>query len=132
NGRVARAVASVYSYRAASVPLLIFADRRFEYFDALQSADLGDTRPLVRFFFDAGITAMNLVTENARTARAPDAHDAFRNLQVLLTAQGGLTHQELDQVANNFINSGVTIIKQHAEELVVPRSEWLAIGRDQL
>lgn len=37
NGRVARALASIFYYRAASIPLMILSDNRREYFSSLRS-----------------------------------------------------------------------------------------------
>lgn len=41
NGRVARALASVYTYRSHSIPLLVLVDNRNEYISALEAADRG-------------------------------------------------------------------------------------------
>lgn len=64
NGRVARALASLYFYRAASVPLVIFANQRLGYFDVLHLADEGQIGSLLGFFRDRGIDTMQLVTES--------------------------------------------------------------------
>jgi Fic family protein len=42
NGRVSRALSSVFLYRRPGVPLVIFADQKPAYIDALESADAGD------------------------------------------------------------------------------------------
>lgn len=99
NGRVARALASTYFYRAASVPVLILADQRDDYFARLRSADLGDPLPFVTFIGDAGRAAMGMVAESMREAAGPRAADALGDLRQLLTAQGGLTHADLDTIA---------------------------------
>ncbi|HYU31707.1 MAG TPA: Fic family protein [Thermoanaerobaculia bacterium] len=71
NGRIARALASVYFYRCCSIPLLIFANQRLAYFGALHGADLGELPPLIGFFRDRGIDTMQLVTESLDTAGLP-------------------------------------------------------------
>lgn len=76
NGRVARALASVFFYRALSIPFLVFANQRNAYFDALHQADLGAGRPLLTFFRDRGIDTIQLVVDNLMTAEAP-APDVF-------------------------------------------------------
>lgn len=70
NGRVARALASVYFYRACSIPFLVFANQKPAYLDALHTADLGVLRPLLVFFRDRGIDTLQLVSENLRTGEA--------------------------------------------------------------
>ncbi|HEX3553627.1 MAG TPA: Fic family protein [Thermoanaerobaculia bacterium] len=71
NGRVARALASVFFYRAHSIPFLVFANQRTSYFDALHQADLGQARPLLAFFLDRGIDTLQLVIDHLLTAEAP-------------------------------------------------------------
>src|SRR5947199_7786630 len=61
NGRVARALASVFFYRAHSIPLVIFSNQRPAYIDALAAADRGDHSPVISFFLDRGIDTMQLV-----------------------------------------------------------------------
>ena len=70
NGRVARALASVYFYRTPSIPFLVFANQKPAYLDALHEADLGHLRPLLVFFRDRGIDTIQLVSENLRTGEA--------------------------------------------------------------
>jgi Fic family protein len=70
NGRIARALASVYLYRNLSIPLVVYANQRLAYFDALAMADEGDPRPWLDFVVSRGIDAMQLVEETLRTATA--------------------------------------------------------------
>jgi Fic family protein len=71
NGRVARALASTFFYRAQSIPLVIFENQRPAYLDSLRAADLGDFRQVISFFLDRGIDTMQLVSESLMTAVAP-------------------------------------------------------------
>jgi Fic family protein len=103
NGRVARAVASTFYYRAASIPLLIFADQRPRYLAALQNADASNFQPFINFIFQRGLSAMDLVSESLKTAKSPAPEGLMKRLRGALTAQGGLTHQELDQVAHRLV-----------------------------
>ncbi|MCY4193985.1 MAG: Fic family protein, partial [bacterium] len=50
NGRVARALASLVLIRAGWFPLVISRTNRGKYIDALEHADAGDIKPLVRLF----------------------------------------------------------------------------------
>lgn len=61
NGRVARALASVYLYRSPGVPLVVFADQRDRYLDALEAADGGDSGPFVRFVETRTVDAVSLL-----------------------------------------------------------------------
>jgi Fic family protein len=71
NGRVARALASTFFYRAQSIPLVIFENQRPAYLDALVTADRGDHGPVISFFRDRGIDTMQLVAESLMTASLP-------------------------------------------------------------
>jgi Fic family protein len=83
NGRVARAVASVYTYRAASVPLLILNEQRDAYFEALAMADAGDPRPFVEFIASASGEAVELAHDSLRTAQAPQPGDILQKFDEL-------------------------------------------------
>jgi len=98
NGRVARALASVYFYRCCSIPLLVFANQRLAYFDSLHAADLGELRPLTGFFRDRGIDTMQLVVENLRTVGAGSPEDLSRRVRDLL-ARKMPTAKELQNLA---------------------------------
>ncbi len=75
NGRVARALASVFFYRAHSIPLLVFANQRTPYLDSLRQADLGQARPFLEFFLNRGIDTFQLVIDHLVTAEAPGLGD---------------------------------------------------------
>jgi Fic family protein len=120
NGRLARAIASAYTYRAASVPLLVLAHQRDAYFAALGAADSGDPDPFVGFTASAIREAVELVTETLKTAQAPQPESVLENFKELLLVQGDLTHQQLDQVANEFVDVLVEIISQLKDSLVLP------------
>jgi hypothetical protein len=61
NGRVARALSSVFLYRSPGVPLIVFADQRNEYYDALESADNGDPFPFLRFMMTRTVEAIGII-----------------------------------------------------------------------
>lgn len=103
NGRVARALASVYFYRAVSIPLLVFANQKLAYLDALHEADLGDLSPLIGFFRDRGIDTIQLVAENLQTAIAGTPEDLSRRVRNLL-ARKVLTEREMQALAFRMID----------------------------
>jgi Fic family protein len=120
NGRVARAVASTYFYRATSVPLLILAEQRSPYFAALEAADQGNTEPFIKFIGEAGRDAIGMVTEALRTALAPSPAVAVRELGTLLSAQGGLTHLELDAIGNRLQNEIQAMVRDIVNSIELP------------
>jgi Fic family protein len=120
NGRVARAVASTYLYRGASIPLLILLDQRTPYFVSLEAADRGDRKDFVRFVADAAQSAMGMVIESMRTALAPRSADAVKALGSLLTAQGGLTHHELDIVGRRLQEEVTNFVAEALDGIDLP------------
>lgn len=98
NGRVARALASVYFYRSLSIPLVVFAHQRPQYFDALEQADRGDPLPWLGFVADRGIDTMQLVVESLRSASAPRPEEIAERLDSTFGSRGR-THAELDNLA---------------------------------
>lgn len=87
NGRVARALASIYFYRAVSIPLLVFAHQKLAYIDALHEADLGDLSPLITFFWDRGVDTMQLVAENLRGVVLPSPEELGLRIRENLSSQ---------------------------------------------
>lgn len=64
NGRVSRALASVFLIRDFGIPLLIFSDQRDLYYDALEEADSGKTDELVNFVYDRLWEAIGVLEDN--------------------------------------------------------------------
>lgn len=110
NGRVARALASVYTYRSHSVPLLILADTRAQYISALEAADNGNFQPFVDFVVERALDGIQLVKESMDAATAPKAQDAIASLEELYTTKGGYTHEEID-------NAGFLLYEAFTEEV---------------
>jgi Fic family protein len=135
NGRVARAMASAYTYRSASVPLLVLAHHRDQYFAALSEADEGRPDPFVDFIARVSRDGLEMVTERLRAAQAAQPEevlDAFREMYI---AQGDLSHRQLDELANGFVDDLLGVIASQGESLDLPdgvKVEWMGgAGGDQ-
>lgn len=120
NGRVARALASAYTYRAVSVPLLVLAHQRDAYFAALAATDSGNAEPFVDFTASAVRGAIGLVTETLKTAQAPQPESVLEDFKEMLLVQGELSHQQLDQLANEFVDVFAEIALELRDELALP------------
>lgn len=119
NGRVARGLASVYLYRAGRVPFLMFADQRDQYFDALEHADRGESLSFNQFVANAGIAAVELVTDSILAGAAPSAQAAATDLKTLVTAQGGLGHPQIDALAAGLAAHFQRIVQEEFGKLSV-------------
>jgi Fic family protein len=120
NGRVARAVASAYTYRAASVPLLVLAHHRDLYFAALAKADRGHTSAFVEFISRVGRDALEMVTERLKSAQAPQPEDVLADFREMYVAQGDLSHHQLDEMANQFANEALALLREQIATLSLP------------
>ena len=99
NGRVARALASVFTYRACSIPLVVFADQKVRYLDALAGADAGHFERFASFVLSAGVDTMNLVIAQLREANAGSVREAARRLDGLYESTATPSPRELDAIA---------------------------------
>lgn len=128
NGRVARALASVFLYRDASVPLLVFADRKAPYLAALRASDQGEHQPFTSLVMNAAITAVNLVIDSLRAAATRPATESVDELRNLLIAQADLTHQQMDDAAASLLAGVQQALNDRLQELLVAFPAGLMAG----
>lgn len=129
NGRLSRAVASAYTYRAASVPLLVLAHHRDLYFAALSKADGGDRTPFVEFIARVSRDALQMVTEQLKTAKAPQPEDVLSRFRQLYVAQGELSHQQMDALANDLVEDVALIAEGKIASLTLPEGVSIEVMR---
>lgn len=97
NGRTARALASVFLYRAARIPLVIFSDDDERYLDALAAADRGDVQRFVTYIEARAVDAMALFTNRLREAGGT-LEDSAAALLMVFRSHGGLSPGEVAAV----------------------------------
>jgi len=104
NGRVARALASAFTYRAISMPIVILSENKTEYLDALEAADSTNYQPFVDFMLARSLDTMLLVQESLRSTSAPSLDQSAAALKDLYRTRGGYTQQQVDQAGSNLFN----------------------------
>jgi Fic family protein len=97
NGRVARALASAFTYRAISMPVLILSEQKNAYLDALESADNEDYQAFVKFMLDRSLDTIQLVADTLGVAAAPGPEESLAAIQGLYMTRGGYTHEQVDE-----------------------------------
>ncbi len=97
NGRAARALASTFLLQAQHIPLVVFADQRNEYLDALSAAAQGNHQAFVDFIFHCGIQATQLIAGHL----GPSLEEQSEILQSTLVVPTGLSQQELWSIEND-------------------------------
>jgi len=117
NGRVARALASIYTYRALSVPLVILAEHRLEYYDALSAADGGDYQPFTDFILTRTLDSIQLVSETLRAAGVPAPVEAAGRLKRIYLTRSGFTHSEVDEAGYRVFDAFVAEVNRQAGTL---------------
>lgn len=96
NGRVARALASVFITRSALVSLMIPFDEKTRYLDCLEEADKGDYEVFVGFMFERALDSMLFAVESVQTASSPSPGETVEKLKLLYVTKGGYTHAQVD------------------------------------
>jgi Fic family protein len=66
NGRVARALASAFTYRAISLPIMILFEQKEAYLGSLEAADRGEYQAFVDFMLDRSLDTIDLADRNLR------------------------------------------------------------------
>jgi Fic family protein len=112
NGRVARALASVFLYREPGVPLVIFADQKAEYLDALEAADSGRHSLFQQFVAERVIDTIQLVRTDAARPVGVELKERIADLTSALTGPGGLSHTEVDSLGERLLDAFETAAEQ--------------------
>jgi fido (protein-threonine AMPylation protein) len=124
NGRVARALASVYLYRRPGVPLVIFADQKDAYLDGLEDADQGRPERFVRFIQERVADVIGLVQVSMG---APDRTPAasLASLRETFLTREGMPLDELDRLSESVRGAAQEQIRQRLDELALPTGvQW--------
>jgi hypothetical protein len=96
NGRVARALASAFTYRAISMPIMILSEHKNTYLDALEDADSGNYQSFVEFMLSRSLDTMTLVNESLRGELSQTPEQGVEAIDSLYTTKGGYDQQEID------------------------------------
>lgn len=116
NGRVARALASVFTFRAVSMPLVVYSDERNRYLGALESADSGERTVFARF----------LLRSVAESAREVSTHLRRR----LTGTPNGKLGSDDPEVADPLLDVAAYALLDEAEAALRDAFEARGIGSD--
>jgi Fic family protein len=97
NGRVARALASAFTYRAISMPIMILSEHKSTYLDALEGADAGKYQSFVEFMMARSLDTIMLVSDSIRRAAVPDPMESLAAINGPSAAHGGYSDQQIDE-----------------------------------
>lgn len=120
NGRVARALASVFTYRSNSVPLLILVENRREYLSSLESADKGEYQPFVDFILERGLDSIRLFSESLRAASVQSTEDTLAEIKRLYMTKGGYSQADVDEAGYKLMELFKQEFLKHQSKLSIP------------
>ena len=116
NGRAARALASTFLLQAQHFPLVVFADQRNEYLDALSAADRGNYRVFADFMFHCAIQATQLITGHL----APSIEEQAEALRGTFELLSELSQQELWCIGSELLGSLESRARSILSEVALP------------
>jgi Fic family protein len=117
NGRVARALASAFTYRAISMPIVILSEQKDAYIDALENADKGNYQSFVDFMLDRTLDTIQLVDESARAAMSPTVEESVAGINGLYFTKGGYTHEQVDAAGIQLVAQAAELVKREIAKL---------------
>ena len=130
NGRVARALASTYTFRALSLPLLILIDDRDTYLGALEQADQGNYQVFVDFVAARCQDSIVLMLDSLELEPAAPPESAVADLASLLTVRGELARQDYENIAMGLLNYSVTEFNNQAAALGLPAGVHASVSQE--
>jgi hypothetical protein len=117
NGRVSRALSSVFLYRSPGIPLVVFADQRNEYYDALSSADNGDPFPFIRFMMVRAMDTIGIIRTMLQKS-SPAIDSTLSGLHRLFDS--GADNEELHAAAIRLRNLATAEARSQIKALSLP------------
>jgi Fic family protein len=109
NGRVARALASAFTYRAISMPIMILSEHKGAYLDALEDTDSGNCQSFVDFMMVRSLDTISLVDESLRSTQPPKSVESLAAIDELYLSSGGYTREQVDEIGRQFV---ITVDKE--------------------
>lgn len=125
NGRLARAVASAYTYRDARIPLMILNEHRHEYFAVLAKADAGDPVPFVGFIARVTRETLDLLRDDLQTVKAPQPTQLLDEFTNMYGAQE--LREQHDLAAQGFVDWLVAAAEKQIAGLEAPSGVQLEV-----
>ena len=125
NGRVARAAASLFTYRACGLPIVVYADRKQAYLQALEAADKGQFGLFVQYITDRMIDTLLRATQELEALPRTPTQLIADELVSLASLKSELTIQKADATATGLLASLIASLKRVIGE--VKTNEYFTI-----
>ena len=103
NGRLARVLASVYLLRAVSVPLVVFADQRALYLDALAAADEGRHAAFVDFVAERAVDTVLFLAEELLAGTQPAVEESIARITLATPTRRGVAPGDIGVIGGRLM-----------------------------
>ena len=133
NGRVARALASTFTYRAISMPIVILSEHKEAYLDALENADGGGYQSFVDFMLARSLDTIQLVEESLMDALVPTPKEGAAAINSLFMTKGGYTQDQVNTAGNQLfraVESQLAVVVSENRSLNIRGNTALTIMRE--
>lgn len=127
NGRVARALASVFLYRRPGVPLVIFADQKDAYLDGLEEADRGRPERFVRFVLGQVADVVGLAQVSAQNSSRPASASIAELRDVLLRVEH-FPEGEATGIAKRLLDAVYADLRERMASLGLPDGVRMSVA----
>lgn len=125
NGRLARAVASIYTYREASIPLMVLDEHRGRYLSTLARADAGDVQPFVELISRVSRETLELIKDYLDTARIPQPEKLLAEFTELYEKERTRLHG--DETARLFTDWLAQAVEKQVAELDISEGVQVSV-----
>lgn len=105
NGRVARALASVYLMNTYMAPLIVYPDRRMTYFQALEEARSGAVAGMVEYVYNRVLETLNRSIQEIDDITQPSLAEEVQQLQSAISSAGGISLEAASELAESLLQA---------------------------
>jgi Fic family protein len=131
NGRVARALASVWLLRELSIPLVIFTEEKADYLSSLRQADGRDYQAFVDFVSEHTTDSVMLTLEMIDRSKVPALEKSLADLRSLLTYRDDIGHDQMDRFAQFLLEAFSVEVASVSNEYALPEGVQFSAGLSQ-
>ena len=117
NGRVARALASVFLYRSNSIPFLVLSEDRTEYLNSLEAADKGNYNEIIEFTMDRCFNAIDFIDISIKSGSKVDINTSLDKLKSFFKTKGGFSHESVDRAAARLMDEFYNLLTNSFDDL---------------
>lgn len=126
NGRVARALASAFTYRAISMPIMILSEHKEAYLDSLEAADQGGYQAFVEYMLRRSVDTMMIVRDSIRSALVPSAEESLAAINGSAVSTSKFTDEQVDKGGAELLTTVASVIQSEISKVAIGKIQGRA------